>query len=402
MKQPRWIGACLLLLMAISFALRVANSVPGLDQRRFWDERYSVTNVTTVMATGSLRPENAFYLGLNHLPQVVVLRTLEVVQSVVGADWVPVERKPGIRVSRQARLVFRIIQSIYGTLSIWLLFLIGRRLFSPEVGLLAALFLSVMPLHIRMSSFFKPDILVLMLTLLAFYWTIQALQTPSLKRYLLVGLAVGLATSGKYTGIPAAIPLTVGALAGGPGLRQRVGWLVSAGLTSVVTFVLLNPHLDLVLEYLPKISHAIQMRAARGDTTRADVPLYVLRMIVAKDIHGLILGVAALLGLILMIVTLARRPADREKRFSLGMVLVFTLGFLSYYLLGSPDLKSNSLLSLFPFTSLAAAWLLWGGWSRWVDRSERLSHPMVGVVFWGLVAVLLLLRATQYVGGQWA
>jgi hypothetical protein len=401
MKQPRWIGACLLLLLAVSFGLRVANSLPGLDQRRFWDERYSVVNVTTVLASGSLRPENAFYLGLNHLPQVAALRTIEIVQGVVGAEWVPVERQAGIRVSREARLVFRVIQSIYGTLSIWLLFLIGRRLFSPEVGLLAALLLSVMPLHIRMSSFFKPDILVLMLTLLAFYWTIAALERPSLKRYLLVGLAVGLATSGKYTGIPAAIPLTVGVFAGGPGLWRRLGWLVGAGVTSLVTFVLLNPHLDLVFEYLPKISHAIEMRAARGDTTRADVPAYLLRMVVAKDTHGLVLGAVALLGLALMVRTAVRYRVDRERLFAPGLVLVFTFGFLAYYFLGSPDLKSNSLLSLFPFTSLAAAWLLWCGWLRSVAWDHRLARPVVAVVLWGLIAGMPLLGATRYVAREW-
>jgi hypothetical protein len=319
----------------------------------------------------------------------------------VGAEWVPVERQPGVRVSREARLLFRVIQSIYGTLSIWLLFLIGRRLFSPEVGLLAALFLSVMPLHIRMSSFFKPDILVLMLTLLAFYWTIKALQSPSLKKYLLVGLAVGLATSGKYTAIPAAIPLTIGTFWVGLGLRQRLGWLVGAGVTSVVTFVVLNPHLDLVLQYLPKISHAIQMRAARGDTTRADVPFYLLRMVVAADTHGLLIGCAAMLGLVLMIAIFARRQAGAEQRFALGMVLVFTLGYLAYYWLGSPDLKSNSLLSLFPFTSLAAAWLLWSGWTKLAEWNPGLARPAVAVILWGLIAGMPLLGATRYVAREW-
>jgi len=130
LRRPGWIGVCLVLLVVGSLAIRVANSVPGLNDKRFWDERFSIANVKAVHASSSLRPQNAFYLGLNHLPQAAVLWLIDGVQDTVGVEWLPVYGPDGIRMTREGRLVCRIIQALYGTLSIWLLFLIGRRLFS--------------------------------------------------------------------------------------------------------------------------------------------------------------------------------------------------------------------------------------------------------------------------------
>src|SRR6185295_16347371 len=100
-------------------------------------------------------------------------------------------------------------------------------------GLLAAAVLAAFPRHLLASVEFKPDILVILLVLLTFYWTLDAALRPSLARFLAVGLGVGLAVSTKYTGIAAALPITTAVLVNGRRDARQWRWLFLAGLTSV-------------------------------------------------------------------------------------------------------------------------------------------------------------------------
>src|SRR5215216_51850 len=204
----RWIGIALAALLLVSFALRTWDASQGLNNGRYFDERFTFKNVSALLKHGDFRPRHAFYLSLSYLPQAAVLAASESLYRVTRYQPFSIYRQTSDGYSPTAYWLARMINVLYGVLSLWLLFLIGRRIYSPEVGLLAAALLAAFPRHLLSSVEFKPDILVILLVTLTFLWTLGAAFRPRLARFILVGFGIGLAVSSKYTGIAAAIPIT--------------------------------------------------------------------------------------------------------------------------------------------------------------------------------------------------
>src|SRR5439155_19126059 len=98
-----------------------------------------------------------------------------------------------------SNLLARLDSALIGTGSVWLIFGIGRALFTREVGLLGALFLAVSFLHVRDSHYGVNDVPATGLLLLSLYFSAQIVRDPRHRWYLLAGLAGGLATSAKYS-----------------------------------------------------------------------------------------------------------------------------------------------------------------------------------------------------------
>ena len=169
-------------LLLWSAGLRIWFAGNGLRPGHYWDERYSVRNLRSVLATGNPRPVNYYYPSLSYLPQALLMTTAERVAGLVGNDFTSFSNG---RLRREGYLAARLIQVSFGLASLLVTFLLGRKLFSAETGLVAAAILASSPLHIRLSTMFKPDITLCLTILLALLWSIMAIERPSLGRYLL-------------------------------------------------------------------------------------------------------------------------------------------------------------------------------------------------------------------------
>ena len=90
--------------------------------------------------------------------------------------------------------VIRLADILYGTISLWLLFLIGRRMFSGRVGLMAAAVLAVWPSAVFLTGSLLTETLYVMLELLFVWLCLRAGDRPTLTRFVLAGLCAGLAT----------------------------------------------------------------------------------------------------------------------------------------------------------------------------------------------------------------
>ncbi len=96
-------------------------------------------------------------------------------------------------------LTMRFWPALYGVLSVWLVYLIGRRLFSNSLGLLAAGLLAVNNLHIWISRLALQESLVVLLILTSFYWWLKFLENR--KYFYWLGLFIGLSLLAKLTAI---------------------------------------------------------------------------------------------------------------------------------------------------------------------------------------------------------
>jgi 4-amino-4-deoxy-L-arabinose transferase-like glycosyltransferase len=375
------VGLGLAALLLASFALRAWDASQGLRAGRYYDERYTFRNVSLILRQGNWRPGQAYYLSLSYLPQTAVLAASQALHRATGIPALAIYGKTADRYSPTAYLLARLCNVTYGVLSLWMIFLIGRRIFSPEVGLLAAAALSAFPRHVLSSTQFKPDILVLLLSLVAFYWTLDAALRPALRRFLEVGLGVGLAVATKYTGIGAALPITGFVLARGWRDRRLWLWLVLAGATAVGVFILLNPYLGVVLEYIPKqLTHYAGNARQRG-SDHGVVLVQQTRFLLEH--HGPVVAAFAAAGLLGIVVKLLR-PAGRapwspERRLGAALALGQFLGYSVLHAAAVSLFRGQNYLLVVPFSSLFASWAFVELWRLVTGRAAWLAPATAAV-----------------------
>ena len=95
-------------------------------------------------------------------------------------------------------LIGRAVVVACGVTSVYLVYRLGREAFSRPVGLLAALFLAVEPLHVRYSHVAVTDVPATMFGLLALLLFLRASRLRDARTLLCGALAAGLATGTKY------------------------------------------------------------------------------------------------------------------------------------------------------------------------------------------------------------
>ncbi len=396
----RWVGPALAALLLLSFALRAWDAGQGLHAGRYYDERYTFRNVSLILRQGNWQPGQAYYLSLSYLPQTAVLAASQALHHATGVDALSIYGRTSDRYSTTAYLLARLCNVTYGVLSLWMIFLIGRRIFSPEAGLLAAAILAAFPRHLLSSTQFKPDILVLLLTLVVFYWTLGAVLRPTLRRFLQVGIGIGLAVSTKYTGIGAAIPITGAALVLGWRDRRKWGWLVLAGLTAAAVFVVLNPFLGIVFEFIPKLLTNYSGIGRQRGSDHGAVMAQQIRFLIEH--HGAAVAAFAAAGLLGWLWRIARPDAGldswgRERRIGAALALGHVLGYSVFHASATTLFRGQNYLLVVPFSSLAAAWAMIEIWRAAARRVDLLRAVPVAAAVWLVPAALLAWQQSRQV-----
>jgi hypothetical protein len=96
---------------------------------------------------------------------------------------------------------------VIGALAVPLTWILGERLGPRGSGLVAALFMAVSFGPVRDAHWALIEPLLLVGILLTLLMVLRALERPTLRRFLIAGLAAGLTTSAKYNGATLAVPI---------------------------------------------------------------------------------------------------------------------------------------------------------------------------------------------------
>ncbi len=175
---------------------------------------------------------------------------------------------------RQLTAVTRALTALFDIGTVFVVFLLGRRIYNTHVGLLAAAFMAVNVMHIQLAHFFAFDPYMTFFVVTAVYfmaltlpnigsgdfsWNVPAkAATPERKRpfyLILAAIIVGLAIGSKFAAVLLFFPLafTVWLMP-----ERRWFWVIMAVSIAIITFVITNPFavLDLTCE---AISPAIEL-----------------------------------------------------------------------------------------------------------------------------------------------
>ncbi len=295
----------------------------------------------------------------------------------------------------------RLMMALLDTLTIFLLFLLGRRLYGALGGLLAATFYAFTAQAIQLSHFFAMDPASTTFVVLAVYGGVLMVQERSWRGVLLAGIGAGLAISSKFSALPIlAVPFTAvlilewrrGSLNGSIDGSQRAGsslhLLFVAYLAAAIVFFVTSPYA--VLDWVSFVQATLveQGRMVRGV---ADFPftrqyrntepyLYFIEQQVVWGL-GWPLGLAAVAG---SIWALGKAAFYRARA---GEVIVWAWVVPYFGITGAFLAKFNRYMSpVLPFVLLFAAGLIvWLLQSR-VSPKLRLAVRIPGVVL-ALVAV---------------
>jgi 4-amino-4-deoxy-L-arabinose transferase-like glycosyltransferase len=147
----------------------------------------------------------------------------------------------------QVFLVARVTVAVLGTGAVWLLYLLGARLFDRRVGLLAAALEAVAFLPVYYGHLALNDAATLLPLTLSLFGSAGVLRHGRIRDYAIAGVGLGFACASKYTAGIVVVPLVAAAAAhylegsAGSGKRVLIG-LGTAGLCALGAFLLANPY----------------------------------------------------------------------------------------------------------------------------------------------------------------
>jgi 4-amino-4-deoxy-L-arabinose transferase-like glycosyltransferase len=285
-------------------------------------------------------------------------------------------------------VVGRVLAAVLGTVSVWLTYLAGARLFSRAVGLLAAAIFGLAFLPIFYSHLALNDVPTLAPVALALYGIAGVMRRGRMSDYVIAGVGVGLASATKYTGGVMMLSLVAASVcdaAGGD--RGPASWRLAVGLLAALgSFLIANPFalLDFTA-FRDGVSSQASLAAGQdpvklGTTQGGGIAYYLWTFT-----WGLGWGptIAALGGAGLLF---ARRRV--------AMLLVLLPGVVAFVIFMGEQQRyfGRWLMPVFPIVSVLAAY---GAVElvRWLVRVRRVPIALAG----SAVSILLLTQSVASV-----
>jgi len=383
------------LVVLWALALRIWHGSIELNAGRFWDERFGLQNIAKLLGEHSLWPANAFHPTFSYIPHAVLLAIVEALHRLTGSSRL--ELLVADQFTPLGYFLCRLLQAVLGAASIVWLARVGRRVFDRPTGLIAGLLLAATPWHIRQSVIYKPDMLLLLLGIVAIDLAITAVLLPRRRTFLAAGVAVGLGLATKFNAAPIAVPLTVGTLLRRSQRGRRLLLLILAGIVAAAIFVALDPHLFLRPGMLRKdfVAGTLNDYAHKGaGTSRWGIVAHAGSSLLSATFHGPWVGMVALAGYCWLLVVMLR--SSERRRAVLATTLVYPAAYVLIYAVITTNPSAHNWLVLLPITSLAAAALLvraalWlAGWS---PVAAKIAVP-AGLA---VLLVVTVVPATRYV-----
>jgi hypothetical protein len=257
-----------------------------------------------------------------------------------------------------AFLAGRCVSAIAGTLSLYLIYRAGVLLFSRFVGLSAAAFLAVFPLHVTCSRYMKEDVLLLFFILLALVITLKAVYEDRRVLLILAGFVAGVSASSKYSGM-----LTILIVAAAPWLKSRtflpdwsyLCYAVIGCMVAPLGFIACTPYSILTPEKFLKDFNSERHHMERGHT----IPFTAWSQYWTYHYWRSIVPGIGLVATILAIVAAGAIIFQWhfEGLFVIGLIMLFYLP--AEYVKAKPAPQPERyILPCLPFIALAVAVLL--------------------------------------------
>jgi 4-amino-4-deoxy-L-arabinose transferase-like glycosyltransferase len=383
--------ALLIVVLLLAASMRfwgIRFGLPGLYRP---DEEY-FRNAVMVIDRGNYNPHFFYYPSFYMYFNVVVWRLYVFLQILLG-NYTPPQQITQF-MSQHPNILYimgRYVSAVFGTATVLLVFLIGRRFYSPATGLLGAFILAVNPVHTLNSHFFKSDVATVFFILLALLFMLHYVDNGRRKHFIWASIFSGVAFSTNYYGGFLLIPLL--ATKGFHALHRRKRlWpllreydTVVAPLIVIVVFLLLSPYI--FLDYHEFLYHFNRMlfcdrvnlyntMVANGfsDYSFQKPLLYSLRFSL-RYAMGIVPAVLSIASIIFLLV--------RRRPFDLCLVLFVLVYF--FFINTGKAVFIRYYLGIVPLLSLFVAEMVIATWRRFFRE-----RGAIGIILSCVIVVLIV------------
>jgi YYY domain-containing protein len=397
LKRLNWALIALLVLLAGALAVRLYGLDWDANQHQHPDERAIIMAVMNFQWPQSwsqfasihspLSPhfsDGSPFFAYGTFPMYVLwllASFLNWLQQALGAHWIPAGQGSFTDYDH-ITLVGRALSALFDTGTVWVTYLLGRRLSGKKVvGLLAAALVAFTPFEVQLAHFFTVDTALTFFIVLALYAYVGIAQDGGPGWVVLGGVATGLALASKFSALPLLLPLLLAYLLT---WQRSEFWLALPRLlmslgAGLLTFMIAMPY---ALLDLPDFQAAIKQQSDLT-TGALDFPyvrqfagttpyLYELKNMLLYDL-GVPLALLALVGCI-VIAWRVWRDWREDYLVPLAWVLVYFAITGSFY-----TKYSRYLLPIFPLLCIFGAVALLALW-RWSARRAGQGIPKTTLV----------------------
>ena len=258
--KRKGVGAALLVVLAGGLALRLWGVAQGLPYLYNNDEGADFLPRAVHMFRGSLNPHY-----FTNPPAFTYW--LHVVFAAWFGSGTPHEYT---RDPTDVVIVARVSVALLGTLAIWLLYLLGSRLFGRGVGLLAAALEAVAFLPVFYAHFALNDVPLLVPVTLSLLGSAGIMRRERWLDFVLAGVGLGLGCATKYTCGIVALPLVVAIASRWRDARpSMLAGAVVAGACAAGAFLLADPY---ALLGFSELRHGITHQASASSVPKLGAP----------------------------------------------------------------------------------------------------------------------------------
>ncbi|MGZ4199071.1 MAG: glycosyltransferase family 39 protein [Thermoleophilia bacterium] len=385
-----WYALALAGILAYALYLRLHGITWGLPFAYLDPDEGVIVREAFRIASGHPNPEFFLYpSGLFNIVALVYVAIAFVWHPGVGLSFL----SQGSFVVHPAPylLAARLLVVAVGVVSVYLMYVLGTKAFSRPVGLLAALFLAVVPLHVTYSHYAVTDVPATAFSLVALLLFVRAAREGSLRLLSAGAFVAGVAASTKYNFgmllVPAAVAgwYVLGPLRGREnGLRElvrlaarRIVAPMAAAFFLLTPFALLDP-IHFVSDFYKQ--NEIVRRGWLGFEHAGNGYWYNVNV-----------NLPSSLGVVLFVLCIGGLAWSLYRRRRVDLVLAPYVVVYYLYVSGWAALNDRYLLPIVPVLVLLAARFAMGlGRLRFVRR--RLLAPAVAGLL--IVAFALPLSAS--------
>jgi 4-amino-4-deoxy-L-arabinose transferase-like glycosyltransferase len=393
-----------------AFLLRFIGTNPGYNQYHP-DEGISYSAAVSMIKDGNLDPLRYDYPSVVPLTNYIFFKYLFVPigwgkyylthlgDIFVGLVHIPIVKLEAQRIlqvfifgNREINALFwgRYITALFSLGSVLAVYFLAKKLFSKNIGLLAAFFLAVNFRAVLNSHIGLPDTYNAFFLLLSLIFSYRIVEKPSVKNYLLSGIFLGLSFSTKYQ-IFAVFPFLTShiysSLYNKKNLFSRK--IVLAGLTTIAVFILLNPYFWLHIENAVDILSYVSKKYAMGKMKLMTYPFYYFYHI---D-YGPLLSISVVIGLFYSL-----KKFCRQSLFLLAELIPFF--FIMIYFSGGGFYVRN-FITITPILMIFAAVFI--GSFLGVIKNKSFLKYLSPLIIFGVVFITLKnsVISSYYYTKQW-
>ena len=337
----------LLILLFSAFLIRHRGIKFGFPLITHPDEPKIVKRAIRIIKTGDLNPHFFNYPSLYIYMQAAIYST----SGFFGKTFLGYKDISDFEMTTIYYLgrLFTIFFSI-GTL--FIVYLIGKYLFSEAAGLISALFISFSFLHVTHSYSVTVNSPMVFWVMLSFLMSVFIFtKGPKMKYYILNGIFIGFAIGTKYTAFPAFFPMLYAHFYSSSFSIKAIfnKKLIIAALLVLIAFFISTPYSLLDFD---KFYHDIKHESRHYSTghigSESKTTSYFHYTLTLLYEFGVIPLIISLCGILYLLIK------NKKKAFFLLCFPILYFGFIGVYKV----YFSRNIIALVPFLSLFSGFLI--------------------------------------------